>query len=221
MQVVAEQMRMLLADDHPIVLEAFSQHLLRAFPGSEQVLATSLPEVAALIEAGSEFDLVVMDYRMPGMGETFNLPDMVAEFAPVPVAVISGVAETADVRDILASGVRGFIPKTMNSEAIGAALSVILAGGSFVPAELSMQAQALQDKIDKEPTPGHDLTPREWDVLQELGKGATNKNIARALKIQEVTVKLHVQRVLEKLGAKNRSEAAIIAIRQGMIADVV
>jgi DNA-binding NarL/FixJ family response regulator len=145
--------------------------------------------------------------------------DRVAKVFPgAAVALMSGVARPDDIRSAVHAGARGFLPKTMAPEAFAAAISIILGGGTYLPAEVlwAPEVRAEASGVRMAP-PISGLTPREQQVLVRIATGAQNKEIGRDLGLAEVTVKLHVRQILKKIGARNRSEAASIATRAGLI----
>jgi len=129
---------------------------------------------------------------------------------------MSGVALPADVKAVIDAGAKGFIPKTLNGGAFVAAVNLIAAGGTFVPTDYLGEGH---DADNADQHPRHDtfsLTPRENEVLAHIVEGQSNKEIAHALEIEEVTVKLHARRIFQKLGVKNRVQAAKAAMDAGL-----
>ena len=153
------------------------------------------------------FDLVLLDYRMPGMEALAGLARMQAEVR-CPVAILSGTAPPEVARRALRAGAAGFLPKTLAPRALIAAVTRILGGEIFAP----------RDFLDSDRDPEADvaLTARERDVLTGVSDGKSNKEIARDLDIQEVTVKLHLKTLSRKLGARNRTHAAMLGRDLGL-----
>jgi DNA-binding NarL/FixJ family response regulator len=130
----------------------------------------------------------------------------------VPVMLMSGDADPETMRDALQAGAAGFIPKTMRAAPMLSALRLVLSGGRYIP------EQVIQETGQSPPrqVPGFEaLTLRELDVLRQLIKGHTNKEIGRELQLGEVTVGLHLRSIYRKLGVKNRTQAVRLALRQG------
>lgn len=165
---------------------------------------------------------------MNGM-EGFKI--MRAAYPKTPLALMSGVAEAADVRAAMALGARGYFPKTLSGKALLKAIQQVLAGEKFLPLEQQNETimpshyadpsdtlilNSSSHKIENGGT-SFNLTPRESDVMVYLVKGQSNKEIANALGLQIVTIKLHVRGICRKLGAKNRTQAALIATEAGLI----
>ena len=119
------------------------------------------------------------------------------------------------VRDVMELGIAGFIPKTLGVNLVESALRLVEMGGRYVPdILLSAPAEGFAEAPESFAAASHHkLTPRQRDVLAEIGKGRSNQEIARVLGISIATVKLHVNAILQALGVRNRTEAAIIALR--------
>ncbi|WP_058246422.1 response regulator [Tropicibacter naphthalenivorans] len=198
-------MRILVADDHDLVRETIAAFLDGADIEEVQTVAT-LDDAVAAAESSGTFDLVLLDYNMPGMNGLDGLTRMKDANEGKPVAILSGSA-TRDVADAaLKAGAQGFIPKTLSARSLLTAARFMAAGEIYAPIEFMQQAS-------DEAGP---LTKRELDVLRGICEGKSNKEIARDLSLQEVTVKLHVKTLSRKLDARNRTHAAMIARDRGM-----
>lgn len=201
-------MRLLIADDHDLLRDALRTHLEQASPGTEVHGAGSVDAALALLASHPDIDLLLLDLRMPGMNGLDGLSRIRAAHPTIKVALMSGEAGPGDVRAALARGALGFLPKTLPGEAMVDAVRRLAAGETFVPEGL-LEAESTRE--------GHDLTRREREVLEFLLKGLSNKEIARSLDLEEVTVKLHVRGLCRKLHAKNRTQAALRAVELGFV----
>ena len=199
--------KLLLADDHDLVRGTLADYLRHH--GSYIVVGVNTFDAACVCyETHGPFDLVLLDYSMPGMNALSGLQKM-REVADCPVALLSGTAPRDIARRALREGAAGFVPKTLSPFDMVAAVREMLRGEVYFPIEF------LSDP--SKGTLATTLTPRERDVLAGISKGQSNKEIARDLDIQEVTVKLHLKTLSRKLGARNRTHAAMLARDQGLV----
>ncbi|HEY1722845.1 MAG TPA: response regulator transcription factor [Magnetospirillaceae bacterium] len=201
--------RVLIADDHPLYREAERAQVERTFPGAVTVLVGSSTEAVETLGADKTFDLILIDLMMPGSTDARGVERVVAAANGVPVVVVSGSLESHDIRSCIAAGAKAFVPKTIDPQVFASALNIVAAGGTYVPVEY------LQGDPKAAParSPTADLlTPREFDILRLVVEGHPNKEIARRLGIQEVTVKVNLTRIFGRLGARNRAQAAAIAV---------
>jgi DNA-binding NarL/FixJ family response regulator len=219
-------MKILVADDHPLYREAVRVQLERLFDSVSVFEVPSLEEAAAAAASGdAPFDLFLIDFHMPGMSLA-ALSQLAQAHPSVPIAVISGTADAGDVRAAIQAGARGFIPKTASGAHLAHGVELLLAGGTSVPAD--MMLAAADPKIgdtDKDGAAADvavrpdwllGLTDRELDVLKRITRGLSNKEVARELGLAEVTVKLHLRSIFRKMGARSRSDAAVIATKAGV-----
>ena len=192
----------LIADDHDLVRAALVSYLADA-TGDVVTEASSLDEALQKIRQNGPFDLVLLDYTMPGMSLPSGLNEAIEANSPHPVAILSGTAPPEVARRALAAGAQGFLPKSIDPDTMITAVRHMMAGDVFRP-------QEFLDSESREKGAVH-ITPREMDVLRGVMEGKSNKEIARDLSIQEVTIKLHVKTICRKLQAKNRTHAAMLA----------
>lgn len=193
--------RILLADDHDLVRETLAAYLEAEGLG-EVKISSDVPEAMALINATGRFDLVLVDYNMPGMEGLKGLSRIMVANTGGRVALISGAMSVELAEQALEAGAVGFVPKTLGSRALVAAVRLMMEGEIFAPLSLIPKPEPSEEGL---------LSSRELDVLRGIGEGKSNKEIARDHDLQEVTVKLHVKTMSRKLGAKNRTHAAMIA----------
>lgn len=198
--------KLLLADDHALVRETLADYL-RHKGGLQVVGAPSLELACQYYHDFGPFDLVLLDYSMPGMDHLDGMAKM-QKLASCPVAILSGTAPRDVARRALRAGAVGFLPKTLAPLDMVAAVREMLDGDVYMPVEFLSDPSKGGLSIT--------LTPRELDVLRGISHGHSNKEIARDLEIQEVTVKLHLKTLSRKLGARNRTHAAMLARDQGL-----
>lgn len=200
-------MRILIADDHNLVRDTISLFLEAEGKASVRK-ASSLDEAMALVAEEHPFDMVMLDFKMPGMLGLEGLSRMLSAIPNVPVAVISGSASPQVAQEAIARGASGFLPKTLGAKSMMSAIRLMAAGEIFVPFDFMRQA---------DPKKVANLTERETQVLDGLCAGKSNKEIARDLDLQEVTIKLHVKMLCRKLEARNRTQAAMIAKERNLL----
>lgn len=228
-------MKILIADDHRLVIEAVKAKLSELEPGIEFVLAMSVDELLA--GATDDLDLALIDLNMPGADGQAHIDDIRRRHPAVPVIVLSGYEDPAIMRSALERGVLGFIPKAYSPDVMLSAVRLVLAGGVYVP---PMMLTALPPHL----VPGASqqaggegfarggggsggatgngngqtlehlrsvLTERQVEVLQLLSQGKPNKLIGRSLGISEGTVKIHLAAIFRALNVRNRTEAVVAA----------
>ena len=187
--------------------------VLRQWPAVREVLQASDGEQALGLVAGQpDLAVVIVDLRMLGTGGLVVVAQLRRARPGLPVLVLSSSEEPDDVRRALAAGARGYCPKSAAPATLLAALQLVLAGEVYVP-PLMAQAPAAT------PAAGDvgGLTPRQREVLQQLGLGQSNKQIARILAMQEKTVKGHVSAIFKVLNVVHRLQAVQAARNAGLI----
>jgi two-component system, NarL family, nitrate/nitrite response regulator NarL len=184
--------------------------------------ANSIDEVLVRIAELPDFDLVLLDASMPGMENFAGLRQTVEKLPNVPVSVTSPTENRAHIIAAIRNGARGYIPLSAKPCVLQHALPLIMAGEFYIPASALRvgNGHALLASDGPEarvPGVGDALTPRQHEITVMLADGKSNKEIARALKLLEGTVKLHVKGILRKLGVRNRTEAVLAAARAGYL----
>jgi DNA-binding NarL/FixJ family response regulator len=199
-------MKILVADDHNLVRETIGA-FIQTQEGTEVLQASDLDGTLDQITNHAPIDLVLLDYRMPGMEGLHGLEQVMEASDGRPVALLSGEISPATVEEALRVGAAGFVPKSLAAKSLLQAINLMAAGEKFVPYSLIRQ---------KEDQSGAHFTDRELSVLRGLCAGKPNKIIAAEMQLQEVTVKVHVKSICSKLEARNRTHAAMIARDRGL-----
>ncbi|HET9616814.1 MAG TPA: response regulator transcription factor [Pseudolabrys sp.] len=202
----------MIADDHPLFRGAMRE-AVNGLPGRvECTEAGSFDDVAALLDKGSEFDLVLLDLSMPGARGFSGLMYLRAQYPGVPVAVVSANDDPMAIRRCMEFGASGFIPKTLGVEGMRDAISRILGGGVFTPPDIDLTSGSDAEAAELMARMAT-LTPQQVRVLMMLSEGLLNKQIAYQLGVSEATVKAHVSAILQKLGVESRTQAVIAAAK--------
>jgi two-component system, NarL family, nitrate/nitrite response regulator NarL len=203
-------MRVLIADDHPMVRDAIARAVQRADADAEVHEAQDFASAQDLCESLLP-ELALLDLNMPGMNGIEGLRRLRLRFPALALIVASGQEDPPTIRAVLATGVSGFFPKSAAPELLLQAIRLVQAGGVYVPAGV------LADFRDGVPPPVGvaGLTPRQLAVLRRLLHGWPNKVIARELGLTEGTVKVHIAAILRALQARNRTEAVVRARELG------
>jgi len=202
----------LIADDHPLFREALRGAVLRALPDATLREADSVAALLALVDAEPDADLLLLDLTMPGAQGFSALVHLRGHCPQLPVMVVSAREEPSTMRRALDHGAVGFLPKSADAATLSQAIDAVLAGERWAP-PAAAQAPAAEADEHAAAQRVRELTPQQFRVLQMLGEGLLNKQIAYELGVSEATVKAHMTAVLRKLGASNRTQAVLIAGR--------
>jgi DNA-binding NarL/FixJ family response regulator len=157
-----------------------------------------------------KFDILLLDYRMPGMTGILAIKELRECFPDTKILIFSGnICETL-VAEALSLGAAGYLPKTMPANTIISILNLVNVGQRFLPASFQ-QYEADRNQVTET------LSAVETEALIKVAQGATNKEIARDMDMTEVTVKMHLRSIYHKLKVKNRTQAALVARRYNMV----
>ena len=207
---IEQQIRILVADDHEMILDIARMYLDQQ--GDMSVV--TVPDLDAALNAFREegpFDVVILDYQMPGMDGLAGLQKMVSLAGDLPVAIITGNATRNLMKQSLDAGAAGIISKSLPMRSLANSIRFIHSGETYMPLYL------MQDEPNKKAVESGPLSGREMTVLGHLGEGRKNKEIASTLGLSEGTVKMHVMSICRKLQATNRTQAVVNARDMGLL----
>ncbi|MEN9060147.1 response regulator transcription factor [Ponticoccus litoralis] len=203
--------RILIADDHAMVLEMFQQ-FISGVPDVTAMTAPDLDTALDIIDREGAFDLVLVDLNMPGMNGTAGLRKAIERNDGKPVALLTSNPPAHLVPEVLDMGGAGFVLKTTSLRSFYNEVRFMAAGERYIPVDLIECRRVVPRDMATVP-----LSEREMDVLAELSEGKSNRDIGTALGLKEATVKMHVKSVCTKLGANNRTQAVIAAREMNLI----
>lgn len=207
-------MKVLLADDHPLFREGVKPVLRKLAPDLMLIEAVDYPTAFAAMADAGDVDLALLDLYMPGMSGIEGVTRFRATFPKIPVVVLSASEQVEDIHRLLFAGALGYVTKSSPSEVILSALRLVLAGGVYIPP--SLLTQPGNGGAEHDPARPTALTSRQIEVLRELAKGQSNKQIAKALEVTEGTVKIHLASIFRILKVNNRTEAVLVAQKMGL-----
>jgi DNA-binding NarL/FixJ family response regulator len=217
-------MKVLAVDDHVLIRESLRGVLRELSPEVTIVEGTDARETRRLVAEHPDLALILLDLNLPDSDGFEVLAELRERHPTIPIIVLSGHHDRANVVRALELGALGFIPKTAQRPVLVSAISLVLSGGIYIPPEILAHQVPV---TPVQPGPAHGaaaaptsprdlgLTDRQIDVLALMMQGKSNKAIGRTLDLAEPTVRNHVTAVLKALNVTNRTEAVIAAAALG------
>jgi two-component system nitrate/nitrite response regulator NarL len=226
----ADKIRLLVVDDHTLFRRGLTA-LLAADEGLQVVGDAADASEAQRKAQALQPDVILLDNHLPGVRGVVALPSLLAACPEVKVLMLTVSEDEDDLAAALRAGASGYLLKTIEGDALSAAIRRAVAGDSVIAPELTAKLVAAFRQIGTPAPPPAQaaaaqaaqaagttaLSPRETEILTQVGHGASNKEIARMLAIAESTVKVHVQHLLRKLEVGSRVQLAVIAKSRGLL----
>jgi DNA-binding NarL/FixJ family response regulator len=202
------RIRILSVDDHALLREGIAA-IVNSQP--DMLLVSQAATGAEAIQQFREHkpDVTLMDLRLPDRSGIDTMIAIRSEFADARIVMLTTFEGDVEIQRALEAGARGYLLKSMPPSELVQVIRTVHAGKKRVPPEIA--AQLVEHMSDES------LTTREVEVLRQVGGGNRNRDIADLLHISEETVKVHVKHIMDKLGAKDRTQAVAIAVRRGII----
>jgi len=211
-----EIVRVILADDHEVVRLGLIT-LLEDLPWVEVVAEAGTTDEAVEASARHQPDVVVMDIRMPGRaGSGIDACRQITERWPeIKVIMLTSYGDDDLIFQALQAGASGYVLKQVGNESLIDALGAVRRGDALLDPQVTQRviSRVRESEVARQAAAFQELTPRELEVLAEVAKGKSNKEIADTLSLAEKTVRNHVSSILSKLDMSNRIEAATYAVR--------
>lgn len=203
-------MKILVVDDHALVREGLRQVLKGLDEQLEVLQAGTCAQAFASAKVHGDLDLVLLDYHLPDMNGLDALAIFGEQHPELPIVLLSGSTNTQMMREVLRAGAAGFVTKSCVSDELLRAVHRVLGGDIYLPQELNGNSIPAEQTSDKSV-----LTQRQELVLRCLLDGLANRDIAEQLHISEETVKSHVTAILRHFEVQNRTQAVVVAARNG------
>jgi DNA-binding NarL/FixJ family response regulator len=205
-------MKVILADDHAMFREGLRLLLLLLGDDVTVLEADCHNAALKLLAENPDTDLALIDLHMPGREDDLSgLTEVLDHAITIPVVVLSGSEDMDEIHQVIKAGAMGFIPKHERAEVMLCALRLVLSGGVYVPPLLMARTTSDFRHQTK-------LSAKQFEVLQQLCKGYSNKEIGRIMNLSEATIKSHTAAIFRELKASNRLHASAIAKQLGLIA---
>jgi DNA-binding NarL/FixJ family response regulator len=202
------RIRVLSVDDHPLLSEGIAT-MINSQPDMQLISQASSGSEAIQQYREHRPDVTLMDLRLPDLSGIDVMIAIRTEFPDARVVMLTTFEGDVEIQRALQAGARGYLLKNMPPSEILDVIRQVHAGKKRVPPQVAAQiAEHMSDE---------DLTAREVEVLRKIAGGNRNKDIADLLFISEETVKVHIKHIMDKLGAKDRTQAIAIAVRRGII----
>ena len=202
------RINLMIVDDHPTFRMGLAA-LINSQPGMAVVAQYGTAEEALAAYQPGQVSVVLMDLRLPGIGGVEAIISLLARDPQVRIVVLTTYDADEDIFRAMQSGARSYLLKDMSTEEIAGTIRAVHEGGTEVPRRI---AERFAERAQRQ-----SLSAREQEVLHLLVRGRSNKEIGAHLFISEETVKSHLKTLFAKLNVRDRTEAAICAVRQGIV----
>ncbi|MBR2273739.1 MAG: response regulator transcription factor [Alphaproteobacteria bacterium] len=210
-------MKVLITDEQSLFRDGLSLRLQQITPDTAIVQSSNLTEMYKILAKEKDFDILILDIDLAELSAAEAISKIKTLTPNTKIVAISSSEDTRNIKKILSFGVKGYIPKRLDSNILGGALKLILDGGTYIPSAMLNQ-NISSDTANSSFSPlKKNLTNRQSQVLDLIAQGKSNKQIAYDMGVSEATVKLHINALLRSLKVNNRTQAVITAQKMGLI----
>ncbi len=207
-------MKILIADDHALFRDGLAMRLEEIDPDVILLQAATFSQALKILDQENDIDMIIVDLDMPDMKWEEGIEQLRQKSNEINMVVISASEDVRSIRKVLASGIKGYIPKRSEPKIMHNALKLILEGGTYIPPALIENNAEMPLNGNHR---GKTLTNRQSQVLDLIAQGKSNKQIAYEMGVSEATVKLHINALLRSLKVNNRTQAVVTAQKMGLI----
>ncbi|MGL1834156.1 response regulator transcription factor [Rhodocyclaceae bacterium SMB388] len=204
--------RILIVEDHALVREAMAQTLARLQQGVECVEVSDSEQALACLEQSPDWDLAVVDLMLPDLNGFSLLGVMAKRFPDVPAVVVSALDDVASVRRAMRAGASGFVSKASPGDVLREAVRTVLNGGIYAP---DIATTGDKRRPNQSVSECYGLTAAQTRVVELLGQGKTNREIADLLTLSEGTVKVHMSAIFRAMNVRNRAQVLVALSKKG------
>lgn len=204
--------RILIVEDHALVREAMAQTLVRLEEGVECVEVSDSEQALARLEQSPDWDLAVVDLMLPDLNGFSLLGVMAKRFPDVPAVVVSALDDAASVRRAMRAGASGFVSKASSGDVLREAVRKVLNGGIYAP---DIATTGDKRRPNQSLSECYGLTAAQTRVVELLGQGKTNREIADLLTLSEGTVKVHMSAIFRAMNVRNRAQVLVALSKKG------
>lgn len=204
--------RILIVEDHALVREAMAQTLVRLEQGVECVEVPDSEQALARLEQSPDWDLAVVDLMLPDLNGFSLLGVMAKRFPDVPAVVVSALDDAASVRRAMRAGASGFVSKASSGDVLREAVRKVLNGGIYAP---DIATAGDKRRPNQSVSECYGLTAAQTRVVELLGQGKTNREIADLLTLSEGTVKVHMSAIFRAMNVRNRAQVLVALSKKG------
>ena len=209
-------MKVLITDEQSLFRDGLSLRLEQIDSNIEVIQSSALSEMQEILSSDKDIDFLIIDIDLASQNITEIIEKIKSHNTELKIIAISSSEDVRNIKKILSLGVKGYIPKKLDSNILSGALKLILDGGTYIPPAL-LDNNKNSDNLLVNNTLQKNLTNRQSQVLDLIAQGKSNKQIAYDMGVSEATVKLHINALLRSLKVNNRTQAVITAQKMGLI----